>query len=149
MISKTLSALKWSILGSNLPQIINFFVSIYIARLLAPADYGLVALAGIFIYFLQEFFSGGLTTALIQQQGTDHEIEAAANFIFTFNLIISVLFYLVLFILSPYIALFFNNPEAKDIIIVFSLVIIINAFGAVQLALLKKKLILKLFSTVN
>ncbi len=136
----TLHALKWSTLGHILPQVVSPFITIYIARLLCPEAYGLIAIATIVISFLQRFLAQGFTTALIQKQGHQTEIYRTADFIFSFNLILSIMFYLIIFVSSVSIAQFFHNPEAKLVVSILSLVMIIRAFGDVQLAILQKNM---------
>ena len=136
----TLHALKWSTLGHILPQVVSPLISIYIARLLCPEAYGLIAVATIVISFLQLFLASGFTTALIQKQGNQKEIYSAADFIFSFNLVMSSIFYLIILFSSSAIAQFFHNPEAKLVISILSLNLIINAFGNVQLAMLQKNM---------
>jgi len=106
--------------------------------LLTPEAYGLIAIAMIVISFLEIFLSRGFTTALIQKQGNQTEIYKAADFIFSFNLVMSSIFYLIILFSSSAIAQFFHNPEAKLVISVLSLSMIIHAFGDVQLAMLQK-----------
>ena len=136
----TLHALKWSTLGHILPQAVNPLITIYIARLLCPEAYGIIAIATIVISFLQLFLSQGFTTALIQKQGNKKEVYRTADFIFSFNLIMSSIFYLIILISSSAIAQFFHNPEAKTVISILSLGIVIHAFGDVQLAMLQKNM---------
>ena len=79
----TLHALKWSTLGHIFPQVVRPLISIYIARLLTPETYGLIAIATIVISFLQMFLETGFTAALIQKQGSRREIYSTADFIFS------------------------------------------------------------------
>ena len=136
----TIHALKWSTIGSILPRVVNPLITIYIARLLVPETFGLIAIATIVISFLQLFLARGFTTALIQKQGDQSEIFNTANFIFSFNLILSVIFFLIIIFLSPTIAQFFHNTEAKLVVSVLSLSLVIHAFGDVKLAMSQKNM---------
>jgi O-antigen/teichoic acid export membrane protein len=138
--SNTSIALKWSTLGSLLPQAVNFFINIYIARLLVPKDYGLIAIATIIVSFLQDLLAGGLTTALIQKKGTTEEIAESADFIFTLTLITNTLFFILIVLFAPNIAEFFRSPEASLVITVMGTSLLICTFGSVQLALLRKNM---------
>ena len=138
--NSTLHALKWSTLGHILPQVVSPLIAIYIARLLCPEAYGIIAIASIVISFLQIFLARGFTTALIQKQGNQKEINRTADFIFSFNLIISILFYLIILFSSSAIAQFFHNPDAKLVISILSFSLVIRAFGDVQLAMLQKNM---------
>jgi len=136
----TLHALKWSTLGHILPQVVSPLITIYIARLLCPEAYGLIAIATIVISFLQRFLASGFTTALIQKQGNKKEIYRTADFIFSFNLVMSSVFYLIILFSSSAIAQFFHNPESQLVVSILSLGMIIHAFGDVQLAMLQKNM---------
>lgn len=136
--NSTHSAIKWSTLGHVLPQVITPMLTIYIARMLSPEAYGVIAITTIIISFLTLFLAGGFTTALIQKKGTPSEIYNSANFVFSFNLIISIFFFILIVLFSSNIADFFHAPEARIVICVLSLDIVIRAFGDVQLAMLQK-----------
>ena len=92
----------------------------------------------IIISFLQMIISTGFTNALIQKKGTKKEIYKTSDFIFCFNLSLSIAFYILILCTSQWIANFFNNPESKSVVSILSLCLIINALGNVQLALLQK-----------
>ncbi len=133
-----LNSLKWSVLGYILPQVASPVISIYIAYLLSPEAYGLVAIATIITSFLQMILANGFTSALIQKQGNTKDVYTSADFIFSFNLLLSFVFYLIIFFSSSEIAKFFHNPEAEHVVSILSISLIINAFGNVQLAILQK-----------
>jgi len=134
----TLHSLKWSALGHISPQIVSPLIFIFIARLLSPETFGLIAIAMIVISFLQMILSSGFTNALIQKQGSKKEIYKAADFIFCFNLFLSAICYLIIFWSASGIAAFFHNPEAKRVVSILSISLIITAAGNVQLAMLQK-----------
>lgn len=134
----TLGSLFWSALGKFGPQIITPLISIYIARLLSPEIYGLVAIANIVVSFVSIFMVSGFFTALIQKEGNKSEIYQSANFVFSLNLIFSILLFSIIFFSSESLASFFNEPEAKNVIKVLAVIIIIGAFGRTQDALLQK-----------
>jgi len=113
-------------------------LTIYIARLLTPEAYGLIAIATIAISLVQVLLSGGFTQGLIQEQGNTKEIYKSADFVFSLNLILSVILFVAIVILSPEIARFFHNSEAKIVVSILSFGLVINAFGDVQLAMLQK-----------
>lgn len=136
--SSTTVSLFWSALGKFVPQILNPIITIYIARSLSPEIYGLIAIASIVISFVQIFMASGLFTALIQKDGSKSEIFQSANFVFSFNLIFSIILYSIIFLFSGSLANFFNEPESQNVIKVLAATIIIAAFGRTQAALLRK-----------
>ena len=136
--NSTIGSLFWSALGKFVPQIITPVISIYIARLLSPEIYGLVAIANIVVSFVSIFMASGFFTALIQKRGNKSEIYKSANFVFSLNLIFSILLFSIVFFSSQSMAIFFNEPEAKNVIKILAVTIIIGAFGQTQGALLQK-----------
>ena len=103
----TLHSLKWSTLGHILPQVVSPLILIYIARLLSPDAFGLIAIAMIVISFLQMTLAAGFTNALVQKHGSKKEIYSSADFIFCFNLFLGTIFYFVIFLSASKIAQFF------------------------------------------
>lgn len=121
----------WSTIERFSVQGVQFAVSIVIARLLFPSDYGLIAMLSIFMALAQTFVDSGFANALIQKK---NKTDADFNTVFYFNIGISVLVYFLLYITAPYIASFYNEPELKLITRIISLGFVINSFGIVQQA---------------
>lgn len=121
----------WSTIERFSVQGVQFAVSIVIARLLFPSDYGLIAMLSIFMALAQTFVDSGFANALIQKK---NKTDADFNTVFYFNIGISVLVYFLLYITAPYIASFYNEPELKLITRIISLGVVINSFGIVQQA---------------
>jgi O-antigen/teichoic acid export membrane protein len=91
----------WSAVERFSVQGVQFILSIIIARLLLPTDYGLIAMLSIFMSVAQTFIDSGFANALIQKKDrTDVDYST----VFYFNIVISVLIYLILYMSSPWIA---------------------------------------------
>lgn len=130
---KTISGLKWSTIERFSSQGIRFVLSVIIARILSPSDYGIIGMIMIFIEISNVFVAGGFGAALIRKQDrTDVDIST----VFYYNIVISVLFYLLLFAAAPLIASFYGNEILVPIIRIVGLNIIIGAFGAIQSTML-------------
>lgn len=129
---QTAVGLKWSAIERIANQMVNFVVAVIMARLLTPADYGLVGMVAIFISISQAFADSGFSQALIREPNRTEEDNSTAFF---FNLFVAVLFYLILFFTAPLIASFFNEPLLTPITRVIGLSIIINSLCLVQRAL--------------
>ena len=71
--SKTFSSLIWKLLERGGTQGIQFIIQIFLARLLSPNDYGVIALITVFIALANVFVQSGFSTALIQKQNADEE----------------------------------------------------------------------------
>jgi len=103
--------------------------------MLTPNDFGLIAMIGIFISIGDALIKGGLTNSLIRSIDLD---ETDYSTVFYLNLIGSLVVYLILYFLAPFIANFYHQNELVSIIRLFSTIFIINAFSAVQITRLTK-----------
>ena len=132
---QAISGVFWTGLQQFGSQGINFIVSIILARLLLPSEFGLVALIGVFISLGNAFINSGLTNSLIRSENVD---DVDFSTVFYFNLIVSVFFYILVFLLAPFISTFYKQPLLIDIIRLYGITFIINAFSTVQSTRLTK-----------
>ena len=127
--NKTVKGVGWSAIDNVAQYAVSFVVSIVLARLLSPDDYGLLGLIAIFTAICNALINGGFTNALIRKKDvTDDDY----NTVFIVNLGMSILLYIVLFFCAPLIALFFNRDELVTLIRISSLGMIIGALAIVQ-----------------
>ncbi|MCQ2283428.1 MAG: lipopolysaccharide biosynthesis protein [Bacteroidales bacterium] len=143
---KTISGMIWSSLGRIGTVGITFISNLVLARLLMPEDFGCIGMLYIFIAVSSIFVSGGLGQALIQKKEPAH-IDYTT--VFYWNLVMSVIFYLILFFTAPAIARYYNIPLLKNVLRVQSLVLFIQSFSLVQSNQLQKQLRFKELSTRN
>jgi O-antigen/teichoic acid export membrane protein len=123
---KTVSGMFWSSIGRFGALALNFLSNLVLARLLMPSDYGAVGMLAVFIAVSNEFVLAGFGAALIQKKRpTDLDYTS----VFWWNLVVSVLFYGILFVSGPAIARFYNIPELCTLLRFQSLSIIIMAFS--------------------
>jgi len=134
--SKTVGSLFWSFLERTGQQGIQFVISIVLARILLPEQFGLIAMIMIFMAIAQVFVDSGFGQALIQKKNITHVDECS---IFYFNILISFLVAVGLNLAAPWIAAFYEQPLLTPITRVLSLNLIINAFGLIQTTLLIKQ----------
>lgn len=126
---KTISGVKWNAIGRFSTQGVSFFISILLARILSPSDYGVIGMITIFIAIAQTFIESGFGTALIRKKDcTDEDYSTA----FYFNIIVGIVSYLILFIAAPYIADFFEMPILTEIVRVFSINLFLGSLTIVQ-----------------
>lgn len=140
---KTFRAFAWDLSGKLADQGIGFFISIFLARLLAPEEFGLLAMAAVVISLAQVLIDSGLGTALIQRKDVT---DAHYGSVFFFNVTVGSLLTLVFFLLAEFIANFYNRPELKPIMQALSFNFIINSFARVQSAWLTKQLKFKVIT---
>jgi O-antigen/teichoic acid export membrane protein len=118
-------------------QAVTFIVSIVLARLLTPADFGAVAISTFFATFVMAAVQQSLSVAIIQRHGAaDDEVSS----IFWWNLIISALLALLLAAIGPSIATYFNIPVLGPLLVAAAVQIVLTGFGAVHVALLNRDL---------
>ena len=133
--NKTIGALFWSFFERIGQQAVQFVISIILARLLLPEEFGLIAMLTIFMAVAQSFINSGFGSTLIQKQDATHIDECS---IFYFNILVGFLAAGLLCLAAPWIAGFYNQPLLVPLTCVLSLNLIINAFGIVQTVLLTK-----------
>lgn len=134
---RAVSGIIWSLIERFGNQGIQFFIGLILARLLLPADFGLVGMLMIFIALAQSFVDGGFSAALIRKQNA---IDADYSTVFWFNLGVAVLFYILIFFSAPAISDFYNEPALSLLARVLALIVIINSIGLIQKTILIKKL---------
>jgi O-antigen/teichoic acid export membrane protein len=127
--NQALSGMFWSSMQLFGTQGIGFVVSIILARLLLPAEFGLIAMLGIFIGLGTALINSGLTQSLIRTQNLD---EDDFSTVFFFNLLGSIIIYGIIFLVAPLIAAFYKQELLTMIVRIYCLTFIINAFSAIQ-----------------
>ncbi len=123
-------------------QAVAFVVNIVMARLLVPEDYGVIALASVFIVILNTIADGGVASALIQK---DEAEPVDFNTAFYFHLAFCLVMYAVLYLAAPYIAVFYKEEALRPIIRVLSLSLILSGFRMIPEACIIRELRLKMY----
>lgn len=123
-------------------QGVTFVVSIVLARILAPEDYGTIALITVFTTILNVFVDSGLGNALIQKKNAD---DLDFSSVFYFNFAVCLVLYAAIFAAAPSIAGFYNTPELTPLIRFISLTLIISGVKNVQQAYVSRNMLFKRF----
>jgi O-antigen/teichoic acid export membrane protein len=136
--------MSWKFAERITAQVVTFVVSIVLARILDPSDYGVVSLVTVFITIANVFVSDGLGSALIQKKEADALDFSSALY---FNTLFSIFLYGILFIAAPFIARFFGEGYEilSPILRVLGLRIIVAAINSVQQAYVSLKMIFQKF----
>ena len=134
---QALSGMVWSAIQTFGNQITGFIVSIILARLLLPAEFGLIGMIAIFMGVSSVLISSGLGASLIR---TDKPTQTDYSTVFVFNMVGSMLLYVIMFFAAPFIANFFKQPVLTSITRWYCLIFVINAFSAIQITRLHKNL---------
>lgn len=123
-------------------QAVQFVVSVILARILIPEDFGIIALMNVFITILNVFVNYGLGVALIQKKNAD-DIDFST--VFYTNILFCLLLYWLLFILAPLIAGFYQNPEMTMFVRVSGLTLIVSGVKNIQSAYVSRHMMFKRF----
>lgn len=140
--NRTLVNFIWRFAERCGAQLVTFIVSIVLARILSPSDYGTIALVTVFTTILQVFIDSGLSTALIQKKDAD---DLDFSSVFYFNFIVCLILYIIMFVSAPCIADFYKDSNLITIIRVISLTLIISGVKGVQQSYVSRNMLFKRF----
>lgn len=127
--SKALHGAIWTLLERLGTQVVSFAITIVLARLLTPTDYGVIGMLGVFVSVSGLFIDCGFGSALIRRKESASEDFST---VFWFNLAVSIICYSVLFFAAPYIARYYHMPILASILRVFGLNLIIQALYTIH-----------------
>ena len=135
--SKVAGSFFWVFIDSSVQRVLQFIIGIILARILLPEEFGLLGMIVVFIKFSELFIDSGFSFALIRKEKVARiEYET----VFWFNTCISILFFILLWFSSPFIADFFNKPILTGIVRAVSFGLLINATGSIQNIRLRRDL---------
>lgn len=143
---KTVKGISWSFIDNIASSGITFLVGLILARLLTPAEYGIMAMIAIFIAVSNSIIDSGFSNALIRKV---HVERVDYNTVFYFNFAISVVLYLLLFVSSPAISVFFKEPILVEVTRIIGLIIIINSLGIIPRTIFIKNINFKTQTKVS
>lgn len=144
--NKTIKGLSWSLIDNIAGAGITFLVGIVLARILSPQEFGIIGIVMIFIAISNSIIDSGFSNALIRK------IDATSkdyNTVFYFNLFVGLLLYIVLYLASPAISYYFDEPILIPVTRVIGLVLLVNAFAIIQRTLLVKNVDFKTQAKVS
>ncbi len=116
---------------------ITLVINVILARLLTPAQFGVVAIVTALIDIATEFIDSGFSSALIQKKDTD---EIDCNSVFYFNLLLGTLMVLIIFPLAPFIARFYGKTELTLLTRCIVLSLFFTSFASIQHTMLLKRM---------
>lgn len=135
--NKALTGFIWQLLQKTIGQLLSFIITVILARLLLPSDYGVVALASMFNVLVGIFISGSMDAALIQKKNAD---ELDYNTVFYSSLFMSFVIYAVVYFSAPIVARIYGNPLVSPLMRVLGLTMPIGALSMVQNAVVQRQL---------
>lgn len=131
------SAIAWSLIEKFLKRGVQFVLSIFLARMLTPSDFGIVAMASIFVSWAEVFSDFGMGQAIIQKKDVS---ETQTSTVFWINLMMGVLIAIVFLLIAPWAAKFYDAPMVAWVVRIAGLTFIIQALNVVQSSLFRKSL---------
>lgn len=141
-----MSSLHWSAIGRFSSQLVTWVITILVIRILAPQDYGLMALGSLVISLFATFEGLGLTAALIQRPSLP---DSSIRKIFAAILLLSAVLYAIVYLLAPAVADFFDEPDLTKILRVLAVTVPIAGLGALPLSLVQRQMRFKAKSVVE
>lgn len=126
---KTVKGVAWTSLNQFLNMGLGFVIGIILARLLSPSDYGLLAMIGVFNAIAFAFLDSGFGSALVRKPNLTEDDTTTA---FYFNLTAGVILFGVLWMIAPWVAVFYENPILTPLVRAEGSLLIVSAFKIVQ-----------------
>lgn len=137
---------KWLVIGNTGRRLLEFAFGVILARLLVPADFGMIITIQVFTGFVGMISTGGMGQALIRAKEANEEDFTA---VFTVQLLLGLLSYLGFFFLAPWFADYFENPLYKDLMRVSALFFLFKPFSSMRIAWLVREMDFKKKSFVE
>ena len=137
MKSSTISALFWRLFEQGGTAAVTLIVQVVMARILAPEEFGTLAIMLVFVNVGNVMVQSGLNTAIIQNPDTNDD---DCSTVFWMCLAVALLLYTIIFVSAPYIAAFFNTPEIVGPLRVLVAVLPITSYNSVQEAIISRNL---------
>ena len=127
--NKTVKGMLWSSVERFSMHGVHFLVTLVLARLLTPNDFGLIGMLVVFIAISQTLIDGGFSMALIRKLD---RTEVDNSTVFYFNIVTSILVYILLYLIAPLVSLFFHEPKLTEIMRVLCIGVVFNSFSVIQ-----------------
>lgn len=139
-IKKIIGGLGWSFGERILAQGVSFLVSIILARLLAPSEFGIISLILVFINIANVFVANGFGESLIQKQSAD---ERDFSTVFWCSFLFSLILYAIIWFAAPWIGTFYGNNHLIMPLRILSLKLVLASVNSIQQAYIAKHLLFK------
>ena len=134
---KTMRAAVWNYLSFGLGKLSVIVTITVLARLLGPDEFGVVGYAALAIAYLSVLQDLGFSAALIQRRS---DVEEASDTVFTSNVLVGMMLTALVYVMAPYIAVFFHEPRVELLMRVLGISFTLEALGSTHLALLRREL---------
>lgn len=139
---KVIGGLAWTYAERMAAQFVSLIVTIILARMVLPEEYGVISIVTIFIGIADTFVVGGLGNALIQKKDAD---QLDFSSVFYFNIVFSIIIYTIIFVLAKPISRFYRMKVLEPVLQIMALRIPVAGINSVQQAYVSKKMEFKKF----
>lgn len=143
---KAVNGVMWRIVEQGGKQIVQFGISVLLARLIMPDQFGMIAMLTIFLAISGCFINSGLGDALYRKKD---RTQTDCSTVFWFSQIVSIIFYWILFFCAPLISDFYNMPQLTAILRVSAIGIVIGSLGGINRMFLQLELDFKTLAKYN
>lgn len=138
---KAVTSLIWKFIEKFGAQLMQFVVSIVLARMLMPEDYGIIAITTVFLAIANVFIDSGFSSILIRKLDAD---DLDYSTVFYFNLCVSIILYILFFfVLSPLLSKVYEIQELTDVLRILALILIMSPLNSMQRTILSKRLLFR------
>ena len=141
---KTTKGVIWSFVDKFGQQILYLLFGVVLARIVSPSDYGLIGVLSVFIAISNTLIDSGFNRGLLNKKSVSQDDY---NSVFYFNLVISMVLYVLFYFSAPWIAAYFHAPQLITLSRVVFLAIPFNAISSIQNVIQWKALNLKVQAT--
>ena len=143
---KAINSGKWVSISTVIQVVLQFVQMAVLARLLEPEIFGIVAISNVIIFFFRIFGDLGLTNSIIYKQEED---RGRLSTVFYINLLLGLVLYSIVYVITPYVVEFYNEPKVYEVLRLSSLIFLFMYFGSVFSSLLKKELRFKSIAIID
>ncbi len=134
---RAVSGIKWTTFSSVIVAILQIVQLVILARLLEPTVFGLMAITSVVIGFAHAFLDMGISNAIIHKQEVSHN---QLSTLYWLNVLSGIVLFLIVSLCAPVVALFYQEAELTNIIILVAMTFLIQPFGQQFIVLWQKEL---------
>lgn len=146
LVVKSVSGTIWTLLDIIFNKAIYFIATLVLARLLGPSEFGLIGMIMVFFTIGTTLVDSGLSVSLVRTPNLD---DAEYSTVFYMNLAMSLIAYLFVFVIAPFVADFYAQPILESLIRIYCLGFIITALRMIAQAKLVREMNFKKIAILN
>lgn len=146
MANKVLSGLSWTTASSLARNLVSLLQITILTRLLAKSDFGLIAIANLFITFTTMFLDMGISVGIMYKKDTTKKVYSS---LFWLNIITGVCLSSILILISPFLTRSYDSSDLTNVIQLLSLGIFLNSIGSQQRTISQKEFLFKRIAIIE